>query len=709
MNSTQASSFNPSKKIKLTIIPLRKLFVNISSDEDVTTTRSPTTTSSSPTPPNAPSKTPSTNQTSSSQENTSSFFQSKLQISPPSSNEPTFSQPLNSLLDNILDVPPRPSNPQPLQSHPSLDVTLSLSPITLLDHILDTPSPPSPQLQPQPPLMGYPIYFNYHDYHGSTSSSASALPVLKRLGSIFTSVYAVKLKRVVSLLEGLQCGIVYHDLYLGGKALVERENLGFDLTKSDLCPSFGEDLPAKGVGHLLADSHADYRELNKLTDMNCYPLPKIDDLFDQLQGSRYFSKINLRSGYHQLRVHEKDIPKTAYRLRYGHFEFTVMSFGLNDAPEVDHEVHLKLVLELLKKDKLFAKFSKCELWLQEVRFLGHVINSNGIHVDPSKIEAVKNGKVPKTSSKIHRTRSTSRARNKKKPFRQFGYELVQKGKVITYASRQLKIHEKNYTTHDLELAAVVFTLTTWRHYLYGTKSVIYADHKSLHHIFDQKELNMRQRRWIELFSDYDYESRYHLGKANVVADALSEASKVENAPAKMMRDLDQQIGKKEDGGADNMYHDLRDMYWWPGMKRDIVTYVSKCLTCSKVEAEHQIPSGLLQQPEIPKWKWDRITMDFITKLPRSSSGYDTIWVIVDMLTKSAYFLAIREDYKMEKLSKKYIDEIVARHEVPVSVIFYRGGRFTLRFWQALQKALGTRLDMSITFHPQTDGQGERTI
>ncbi|GKD81904.1 hypothetical protein Tco_1348743 [Tanacetum coccineum] len=168
MDSTQASSFNPFKKIKLTIIPPRQLFVNISSNEEVTTTPSPTTTSSSPTPPNAPSKTASTNQTSSSQENTSSSFQLKLQISPPSSNEPISPQPLNPLLDNISDVPSRPSNPQPLQSHLSLDITLSLSPIIPLDHILDTSSPPSPQPPPQPPLMGHPIYFNYHDYHGSS-------------------------------------------------------------------------------------------------------------------------------------------------------------------------------------------------------------------------------------------------------------------------------------------------------------------------------------------------------------------------------------------------------------------------------------------------------------------------------------------------------------------------------------------------------------
>ncbi|GJW29283.1 hypothetical protein Tco_0046158 [Tanacetum coccineum] len=167
MNYTNASFSNPSKKIKLTIIPPRQLFVNIFSDEEVTTTPSPTTNSSTPTPPNAPSKTTSTNQTSSSQENTSSSFHSKLQISPPSLHEPNSPHHLNPLLDNILDVPPRPLNRQPLQSHPSLNITLSLSLITPLDHIHDTPSPPS-QPQPQPPIMDHPLFYNYHDYHGST-------------------------------------------------------------------------------------------------------------------------------------------------------------------------------------------------------------------------------------------------------------------------------------------------------------------------------------------------------------------------------------------------------------------------------------------------------------------------------------------------------------------------------------------------------------
>nr|GEX12789.1 putative reverse transcriptase domain, retroviral aspartyl protease [Tanacetum cinerariifolium] len=244
----------------------------------------------------------------------------------------------------------------------------------------------------------------------------------------------------------------------------------------------------------------DYRELNKLTVKNRYPLPRIDDLFDQQQGSSVYSKIALRSGYHQLRLRDEDILKTAFRTRYGHYEFQVMPFGLTNAPTIfmdlmnrtkeEHDAHLRLILELLKKEELYAKFSNCDFWLSKVQFLGHVIDSDGIHVDPAKIESIKDWESPKTPTEIHQFLGLAGYYRRfiealpegsenfvvycDASYKGLGAVLMHKEKVIAYASRQLRIHKKNYTTHELELGAIVFTLKMWRHYLYGTKCVVFT-------------------------------------------------------------------------------------------------------------------------------------------------------------------------------------------------------------------------------------------
>ncbi|KAL4010649.1 hypothetical protein IC575_030152 [Cucumis melo] len=557
----------------------------------------------------------------------------------------------------------------------------------------------------------------------------------------------------------------------------------------------------------------DYRQLNKVTIRNKYPLPRIHDLFDQLRGAALFSKIDLRSGYHQLKVRESDIAKTTFRTRYGHYEFRVMPFGLTNAPAVfmdlmnrifhryldqfvivfiddilvcsidreSHEEHLRIILQTPREKQLYAKFSKCEFWLEQVVFLGHVVSAKGVSVDPQKVEAVFNWERPTSATEVRSflglagyyrrfiedfsrlalpltalTRKNVKFEWSDKCEQSFqelkkrlvtapilalpvtgkdyviycdasrlglGCVLMQDGNVIAYASRQLKEHECNYPTHDLELAAVVLELKIWRHYLFGEKCHIFTDHKSLKHIFDQKELNLRQRRWLELIKDYDCTIEYHPGKAKVVADALSRKSRLPKSALcgirvallkelrgskavvtkedsgsllaqfqvrsslvteivrrqsedsnlqkkfeKSKKGLEVEFELRTDGaivkqrrlcvsniselknaileeahssayamhlGSTKMYRTLKKTYWWSGMKQEIAEYVDRCLICQQVKPVRQRPRGFLNPLPVPKWKWEHITMDFLFGLPRTSSGHDGIWVIVNRLTKTA--------------------------------------------------------------------------
>ncbi|KAM1003288.1 hypothetical protein ACFX2C_003633 [Malus domestica] len=353
----------------------------------------------------------------------------------------------------------------------------------------------------------------------------------------------------------------------------------------------------------------DYRQLNKVTIKNRYPLPRIDDLFDQLRGACVFSKIDLRFGYYQLKIKSEDVPKTAFRTRYGHYEFLVMPFKLTNAPadfmdlmnrvfqpyldkfvivfiddilvysksRAEHVRHLKLVLKSLREHQLYAKFSKCQFCLDQVALLGHVISAQGIQVNSQKVAAVENWEQPRTITEVwsflglagyyrqfvkdfsvialpltRLTRNDVKFEwddNCEQNFQQLKYclthapvltlhddngevyndaslnglgcVLMQHGMVIAYDSRQLEPHEKNYPTHNLELAAIILALKIWRHYLYGEKCKIFTDHKSLQYLFTQNDLNLRQWRWIELLSDYDCMIEYHPGRPNAVANALS--------------------------------------------------------------------------------------------------------------------------------------------------------------------------------------------
>jgi hypothetical protein len=615
----------------------------------------------------------------------------------------------------------------------------------------------------------------------------------------------------------------------------------------------------------------DYRDLNRITIKNRYPLPRVEELFDRLRGAKFFSKIDLRSGYHQVRIHPDDVPKTAFRTRYGHFEFLVLPFGLTNAPatfmhlmqsifgphldvfvivflddilifsktENEHKQHVRKVLELLRKHKLFAKKSKCEFFQQSVSFLGHVVSAEGISMEQDKVKAITDWPRPKSSTEVRSflglagyyrrfVQGFSRIASpltellhndhkfewnqeqqqsfdvlkqaissgpvliipdESKPYVvttdasgfAVGATLAQdQGKglqPIAFLSHKMQESERNYPVHEQELLAIIFALKEWRHYLHGRKFRVITDHQSLRYLSTQPNLSRRQVRWTEFLAQFDFEVEYKEGKANVVADALSRRAdlqeKQEDTAARLNNLVEMKVQPASDlidaiktayeeddlakslmadpHGSHNHYqvrdglifckqqlyvppsapiraklmleaHDaptgghmgivktidlLSRSYFWPNLQEDVKEYINSCHQCQSNKARTQAPTGLLQSIPPPPRRWDQVSMDLITQLPRSRNGNDAIVVVVDKLSKMIHCIPATTTINAPELAKLFVREVVRLHGVPSSIISDRDPRFTSSFWQELWKQLGTRLAMSTAYHPQTDGQTER--
>ncbi|WVZ97437.1 hypothetical protein U9M48_042976 [Paspalum notatum var. saurae] len=464
------------------------------------------------------------------------------------------------------------------------------------------------------------------------------------------------------------------------------------------CPALFVEKKDQGGKRLCVD----YRPLNAVTVKNKYPLPHIDILFDQLGGATVFSKIDLRSGYHQIKIREEDIPKTAFSTRYGLYEYLVMSFGLTNAPaffmylmnsvfmneldkfvvvfiddilvysknEKEHEEHLRIVLCRLREHKLYAKFSKCAFWLKEVAFLGHILSAKGVVVDPKE-----GGRCAELEAATNRDRDTE--------FSWFS-GLVKQRECYLCEIGDIEIP----TALEAELYNLVLEPTIKDQIIAAQKQ-----DKGMSHIRD--EINDKKKACFKL----DEEGVLWFKNRLVVPKDMELRKKILDEAHTSMFTLHP--------GSNKMYQDLKQKFWWTRMKREIAKYVSECDVCQRVKADHLKPAGMLQPLAVPAGKWEDIHMDFIVGLPHTQKGYDSIWVIIDRFTKSAHFIPVKTTYRAKQYAELYISRVVSLHGVPLTITSDRGSLFLSRFWEQLQTALGTNLIHSSAYHPQTSGQVER--
>ena len=612
----------------------------------------------------------------------------------------------------------------------------------------------------------------------------------------------------------------------------------------------------------------DYRALNSQTIQNRYALPRIDELFDRLHGAKVFTKLDLTSGYYQIAIDPKDRYKTAFRTRYGHYEFNVMPFGLTNAPatfqtlmndifrdlldvcvivylddilvysknEEDHEQHLRQVLQRLKENQLYARLSKCTFFANSIEYLGHIVDGDGLRPNPELVQALVDFPRPRTLKELQSflglanyyrkfienfshialpltdatrnntqsnlrpiewTESMQAAFDELKkalttapclalpdPDGEFevttdasedaktvGAVLTQNGHPVAYESAKLNSHQLNYSVHDKEMCAIMHALERWRPFLLGRHFKVYTDHRSLVHFKTQSNLNQRQLRWQEKAADYDMEILYKPGKENVVADALSririnilcplstrslreQAIKgYRNSPlGKLIKEVERREEPTKRYTVENgllyyrtdefgswrlclpdipyrktVIHDNHDLaiaghpgfiktysriardYYWPNMGKDIRKHVQECDACQRTKPANHPPVGRLHPLPVPARPWESIGMDRLGPLPKSASGKDTILIAIDRLTKMARFIPTHSTDTSKETADLFLREVFRHHGLPSNIVSDRDPRFTAKFWEALQKALGVELLMSTAEHPQTDGQAEAAV